>query len=218
MNKKKLAALLISGALAIGIVGGSLAWFTSTDSVENEFTTGTTEDDEPDAGIKIDETFDEDAAKKIVPGTEINKDVAVKSTANYAQFIRAKLTLKIKDENGNYVEKKLTDNYSDGVTYGDLINLKYFKDESENLGEDGKWIQDGDYFYYMAAVPGAGTTSKLLDSVTLNTKADNTWKNKEFEVVVDALGVQASNDAVADVFKEASADTINTLKSLQVSN
>ncbi|WP_294352229.1 BsaA family SipW-dependent biofilm matrix protein [uncultured Clostridium sp.] len=218
MNKKKLAALLISGALAIGIVGGSLAWFTSTDSVENEFTTGTTEDNKPDAGIKIDETFDKDAAKKIVPGTEINKDVAVKSTANYAQFIRAKLTLKIKDENGNYVEKKLTDNYTDGVTYGDLINLKYFEDENGNLGEDGKWIQDGDYFYYMAAVPGAGTTSKLLDSVTLNTKADNTWKNKEFEVVVDALGVQASNDAVADVFKEASADTINTLKSLQVSN
>ncbi len=218
MNKKKLAALLISGALAIGIVGGSLAWFTSTDSVENEFATGTTEDSEPDAGIKIDETFDEDSAKKIVPGTEINKDVAVKSTANYAQFIRAKLTLKIKDENGNYVEKKLTDNYSDGVTYGELINLKYFKDASGNLGEDGKWIQDGDYFYYMTVVPGSGTTSKLLDSVTLNSKADNTWKNKEFEVVVDALGVQASNDAFVDVFKEASSDTITTLKSLQVSN
>ena len=218
MNKKKLAALLISGALAIGIVGGSLAWFTSTDSVENECATGTTEDSEPDAGIKIDETFDEDSAKKIVPGTEINKDVAVKSTANYAQFIRAKLTLKIKDENGNYVEKKLTDNYSDGVTYGELINLKYFKDASGNLGEDGKWIQDGDYFYYMTVVPGSGTTSKLLDSVTLNSKADNTWKNKEFEVVVDALGVQASNDAFVDVFKEASSDTITTLKSLQVSN
>lgn len=215
MNKKKVAALIISGILAVGAIGGSLAWFTSKDSATNSFSTGTTTDTkDPDAGVKIDEVFDPTTADKIVPGTEVNKDVAVKSTASYPQFIRAKLTLKIKNDAGTFEEKKLTDKYNDTQTYGDIFKLKFFG-SAPSFGEDGKWNNDGDYYYYMASVPGAGSTSKLLDSVTLNKDTDNTWKNKEFQVVVDAEGVQANNDAVADVFKDASSTTINSLKALQ---
>lgn len=45
MNKKKLSALLLAGTLTAGVVGGTFAWFTSQDSVTNQFTTGGNEDD-----------------------------------------------------------------------------------------------------------------------------------------------------------------------------
>ena len=87
MNKKKLSALLLAGILTAGVVGGTFAWFTSKDTVTNQFaTTGTDEPGNPDAGIKIEEEFQK--PENVLPGTETNKDVRVKSTANYDKFIK----------------------------------------------------------------------------------------------------------------------------------
>ena len=92
MNKKKLSALLLAGTLTAGVVGGTFAWFTSKDTVTNQFaTTGTNEPGNPDAGIKIEEEFQK--PENVLPGTETNKDVRVKSTANYDQFINLRKNL-----------------------------------------------------------------------------------------------------------------------------
>ena len=37
MNKRKIVTLLVAGTLTVGIVGGTLAYFTSQDSVVNQF-------------------------------------------------------------------------------------------------------------------------------------------------------------------------------------
>ena len=68
MNKKKVSALLIAGILSIGAIGGTLAWFTSQDSVTNAFQTGSTDNPgDTNSGIDIKEEFNENDAGNMTP-------------------------------------------------------------------------------------------------------------------------------------------------------
>ncbi|WP_180945919.1 BsaA family SipW-dependent biofilm matrix protein [Burkholderia pseudomallei] len=93
MNKK-VQALAVAGVLTVGVVGGTLAWFTSQDSVKNTFNTASS-NGENGKGIRIEEEFVE--PKNMLPGDVVNKDVQVSNTATYDQFIRVKLTPKFVD-------------------------------------------------------------------------------------------------------------------------
>lgn len=107
MHKKKIQTLIAAGVLSVGIIGGTLAWFTSQDSLTNIFNTGSvTDPTNPDAGIDIEENFvgpdgtvvepDENGnaiyPKPVLPGDKFTKEVSVTSTATYDQFLRAKIT------------------------------------------------------------------------------------------------------------------------------
>ena len=92
MNKKKVSALLIAGVLSIGAIGGTLAWFTSQDSVTNAFqTVGDNNGDIIDNGVEIEEEFDKNNAANVLPGGTVIKEVWVNNTASYDQLIRAKI-------------------------------------------------------------------------------------------------------------------------------
>ena len=193
MNKKKLSALLLAGTLTAGVVGGTFAWFTSQDTVTNQFTTGKTDNDDPDAGIKIVEKFNE--PDKVLPGDETNKDVQVKNTANYDQFIRVKFVKKFVkvDKDGNRTEIK-TDSTGEALDTS-LIELN-FTDYLKNTKAEGTWFEGEDgYYYYIGKVAGGSHTNTLLDSVTLSGNAGNEYKNLGFDVTVVAESIQASNDA-----------------------
>lgn len=193
MNKKKLSALLLAGTLTAGVVGGTFAWFTSQDSVTNQFTTGATDDpNNPDAGIDIWEKFEEPT--NVVPGTTTDKLVQVKNTTNYDQFIRVKITPKWENEKLNTTE---------GLGYLDLNFVK------ANLGSgQGQWLKDGDYYYYIGKVAGGTFTNTLLESVTLKNTTPNEYKNQKYQVEVKADSIQADNDA----YKEwTNSDTIKEL-------
>lgn len=203
MNKKKLSALLLAGTLTAGVVGGTFAWFTSQDTVTNQFTTGKTDNDDPDAGIKIVEKFNE--PDKVLPGDETNKDVQVKNTANYDQFIRVKFEKKFVkvDKDGNRTEIK-TDSTGEALD-ASLIELN-FTDYLKNTKAEGTWFEGEDgYYYYIGKVAGGSHTNTLLDSVTLSSKAGNEYKNLGFDVTVVADSIQASNDAYKD-WKNSSLD------------
>ena len=204
MNKKKLSALLLAGILTAGVVGGTFAWFTSKDTVTNQFaTTGTNEPGNPDAGIKIEEEFQK--PENVLPGTETNKDVLVKSTANYDQFIKVKFEKKFvkvdKDENGNEKRTEIKKIQVAGKEYEldtSLIELK-FTDYLEDTKAEGTWFEGKDgYYYYIGKVAGGSYTNMLLDSVTLSSKAGNEYKNLEFDVTVVADSIQSSNEAYKD--------------------
>ena len=204
MNKKKLSALLLAGILTAGVVGGTFAWFTSKDTVTNQFaTTGTNEPGNPDAGIKIEEQFQK--PENVLPGTETNKDVRVKSTANYDQFIKVKFEKKFvkvdKDENGNEKRTEIKKIQVAGKEYEldtSLIELK-FTDYLEDTKAEGTWFEGKDgYYYYIGKVAGGSYTNMLLDSVTLSSKAGNEYKNLEFDVTVVADSIQSSNEAYKD--------------------
>ena len=105
MHKKKIQALVVAGLLTVGIIGGTLAWFTSQDKVTNIFNTGSVDNPELNAGIDVDETFkgpdgstitpdgngNATYNKPVLPGDKFTKEVWVDSEANYDQFVRARI-------------------------------------------------------------------------------------------------------------------------------
>lgn len=238
MNKKKVSALLIAGVLSIGAIGGTLAWFTSQDSVTNAFQTGdTNKPGNSDSGIDIEEKFDKEDAGNVTPGDSVTKEVKVTNTASYKQLIRAKIqkvwknsdeevvthyilgTETVKDDQGNDVVVETVEY----LTSEQAANNKgaLLLDESLivlNLSDNGKWINnedanlgaDGGYYYYNSIVDAGKTTSKLLDKVTLSSKASNVYKNLNFDVIVTAEGVQGTNGAVSETWITA-PDTIKAL-------
>lgn len=223
MNKKKIAALLIAGTLTVGVVGGTFAWFTSSDSVTNKFSTGTVTDPEtpgnPDAGIEIEENFPGDTTgdgkydNPVLPGTTMTKEVSVKSTANYDQYLRAKVT-KTWYYNDKVVThyKVTTEGGKEKVEYGaptDTVSTDWkaldsslivltFDTPGTEIGNT--WtIETGKYYYYNRLLgKDSAKTSALLKSVTFSSDADKYYKNLTFDVKVDAEGVQATKAAIAE--------------------
>ena len=109
MSKKKAVSLLITGILSVGLIGGSFACFTSKDSVTNAFETVDAGDtDNIESGVKVVEEFIKEHAKNMIPGANKKKEVSVKNTASYNQFIRVKID-KVWKHNGevvtHYIEK-----------------------------------------------------------------------------------------------------------------
>ncbi|MDM0946475.1 SipW-dependent biofilm matrix protein BsaA [Clostridium perfringens] len=191
MSKKKIIGLCIAGVLAVGSIGGSLAWFTSSDSVTNLFTTASTDKpSDPNSGIKIHEDFKPEDADNTLPGDTVTKQVNVTNTATYDQLIRVKIKKVWKDAKGN--EKSDLDTKN--------INLNFENNLTDsNKPEEGKWIEGSDgYYYYNGIVNPKGQTANLLESVTLSKDITNEFKGLKFDVVVDSEGVQAANGAVND--------------------
>ena len=196
MSKKKIIGLCIAGVLAVGSIGGSLAWFTSSDSVTNPFTTASTDNpSDPNSGIKIHEDFNKEDADNTLPGDTVTKQVNVINKATYDQLIRVKIKKVWKDAKG---EEK-----SDLDTKNIILNFENNLTDS-NKPEEGKWIEGSDgYYYYNGIVNPDGQTANLLESVTLSKDTTNEFKGLKFDVVVDSEGVQAANGAVNDSWKDA---------------
>lgn len=235
MNKKfKYTSLVAAGAVTLGLVGGTLAWFTAQDTEVNQFATGTVTDpdnDKVNAGIEIIEQFDQNGANNILPGATVNKDVQVQSSANYAQFVKVKLTPQfVKEENDKRVPYTDPELEKLGIT-NDMIQLNVVRDHVVDLStasslpdnlEQGKWyLIDGEYYYYGKLAPqgtkdNEGTlidyTNTLLDSVTLKSEADNNYKNKVFDVKVEAYSIQASNKAASDEWFKGATGVLSKLK------
>lgn len=196
MSKKKIIGLCIAGVLAVGSIGGSLAWFTSSDSVTNPFSTASTDNpSDPNSGIKIHEDFNKEDADNTLPGDTVTKQVNVINKATYDQLIRVKIKKVWKDAKGE--EKPDLDTKN--------INLNFENNLTDsNKPEEGKWIEGSDgYYYYNGIVNPDGQTANLLESVTLSKDTTNEFKGLKFDVIVDSEGVQAANGAVNDSWKDA---------------
>lgn len=191
MSKKKIIGLCIAGVLAVGSIGGSLAWFTSSDSVTNLFSTASTDNpSNPNSGIKINEKFNKEEADNTLPGDNVTKQVNVTNTATYDQLIRVKIKKVWKDAKG------VPNNNLD--TKNIILNFEKNLTDSKDPKE-GKWIEGSDgYYYYNGIVNPKGQTANLLESVTLSKDTTNEFKGLKFDVVVDSEGVQAANSAVND--------------------
>lgn len=227
MNKKKITSSLLAVALVSSLAIGSLAWFTSQDSVKNQFSTGTTNTDDSrvDAGIKIDETFDKTAAQNVLPGQTVQKLVKVHSTANYDQLVRTNITKQF-TYNGKVVDmyaKTVTTVQNDQGQDVPAETITFYNSKTDenipsdavkldinlielNLTANSNWLDNtkaGGFYYYNEVLPAGQDTKALLDSVTLNKTAGNEYKNLGFDVVVNAESIQASNGAASDAWQGA---------------
>lgn len=192
MKRKKIASLVVTGFLAVGLVGGSLAWFTSQDDITNTFTTDGTNPDDSKAGIVVEEQFNgnenwtENDGKldNLMPGATVGKNVRVTSTEIYDQYIRAKLIITL---NGKPV--KVNDS---------IINV---------VPNEKDWLLKNDgYYYYRGIVGATESTANIINKVTLSSEAGNEYKNAKIEVKVEAEGIQAANHAVESWYVGAEAE------------
>ncbi|MEG0919743.1 MAG: BsaA family SipW-dependent biofilm matrix protein [Anaerovoracaceae bacterium] len=167
MIKNKKTKVGIVGLIAVMVVGGSVAYFSQTMSVDNEFNTGK-------YGATLVEKFTP-PAEKWEPGMETNKDVMVKNTENTDLVVRVKMeekwvrndqTIKTNDAlvTSNAIKQDVA---TDGLidTDGTLVEKK--------LVNASDWTKSASgYFYYNNVLKAGETTSALLDAVKLGEAAD----------------------------------------------
>ena len=105
MNKKKTFVLAVLVILVALISTSTLAWFSATDKVENDFLIAGSESGEADDIFSvdvyefIDGVRDEDGYEyeNILPGANLSKDVFVENTGAYDQYVRVEVTISNKD-------------------------------------------------------------------------------------------------------------------------
>lgn len=168
MTKKKILVLALSLAMvAILAVGGSLAYFTDTDSETNTFTIGSVKialiEQQTDGKGGL-EDFDQD--KTLMPGTQtdgnaVSKIVTVKNTGKNDAWV--------------WVELKIPDY---------LVSNEYPDDESKNAlhWNTYGYFTDGYHPQYKASAVGDGIikedgTPVVKDTVSV---ADGLWTDFEY--------------------------------------
>ena len=144
-NKKPLIfiALLFSVLL---IVGGTIAYYTSSDTFENEFDTGTYEIETKEAFVSPDNW---------TPGTTTPKEVIATNKGNTMAAVRVKLTPSWLASDG-----VTTLPLTDGTNEAAIINYAFDKDY--------KWVKEGDWYYYVRPLDTDESTSSIIESVTFN--------------------------------------------------
>lgn len=153
-SKKPLIALVL--LLLVGVVGGTLAYFTSDATFENIFKTST-------YSIEFEENFE--SPDNWIPGTTTSKTVVATNTGNVDVAARVSYTETWVAADGT--ELPLTmENSSDRVA---IINFV------ENSG----WIAVGDYYYYNQILAKDAKTTSFISGVTFNENVviDSTGEN-----------------------------------------
>ena len=148
---KRLATLLVSLLLVLGVaVGGTVAFLsTRTDSKENTFTPS-------EVTCEVTETFN----------NNVKSNVAVKNTGDTTAFIRAAINVTwMKDAEAG------TEYDAANQTVSAKVPVKN-ADYSIKLADNTNWIQGADgYYYYQLPVDPQGSTGVLIEECKLQENA-----------------------------------------------
>ena len=150
MNKrnKSLVALLL--VLTVGLIGLTIAYFSNSTSIENEFKTNP-------YGTTVDEEFT--SPSNWLPGDTTDKTVTVTNSGEVDEAVRISYT-------DSWIAK-------DGTILSGLIdsngNLTDEEENSEraaiiNFSNNNDWTYDNGYYYYNYKLSPNETTSSLIDS------------------------------------------------------
>ena len=151
MTKKKKAALLISALalIAVIVVGGTLAYFTSQDDATNVFTLGKvsgdlTEETKP-GEEPIDPANPDGPKHPVKPGTPTDDGIEYEKVMPGDWLSKEpRVSLKADSEDA-YVRVKLEVDVLEG-TLNDGQKAEIISANCLNFGE--KWVVSGDYIYY----------------------------------------------------------------------
>lgn len=193
-NKKGLLVLL--GVSTFAVLGVTLAYFTTSDSIVNNFKTALYQH-------SIVENFE--SPSDWTPGTTTEKTVEVTNTGSIGMALRATYTEKW--INGNGEELSLTDNDNNRVS---IINFG-----------DGWQKADDGYYYYgskenLTKLNSNETSTSFIESVTFN---ENIVADLEKEVSSDGQTITYSSSGNGyDNAKYILTITIDTIQYDQANN
>ena len=153
-NKKSLFALLLVAIL--GIVGGTIAYFTSTDTFANVFGT-------KPYSMEVTETFE--SPNDWTPGTTTNKTIIAKNKGDVDAAVRVSYTESWVDANGDPLAlKDGNDNSAAIINFASDLSTKWTKST-----EGGK-----DYYYYKTKLTKNQSTTSLIKISTTDNCVENT--------------------------------------------
>ncbi|HJB08792.1 MAG TPA: M73 family metallopeptidase [Candidatus Enterocloster faecavium] len=191
------AAVAMVGTLA---VGGTLAWFTDTETATNVVTVGNVD-------VKIDETGEGEVNEDgdglnydVMPGKTYEKNVDITNVGSNPAYMKAIITVSSNNENipaaikdgrislGNLYEGGTWSDVAGGVQY-----VVYYNDE------DNDFIAEKDDVW------------NLFDNFTFPKELGNEFENSTFNINVEVQAIQADNnpipadDTVATIFDSITA-------------
>ncbi len=213
LTKKKVLISALAVSLIAILSAGSLAWFSDSDSVTNNFYVADSKDTEPDNifSVNVYEKDETDTYEKginyndVLPGAELVKKAYVKNTGYYDQYIRVIVTISDKDVWESVIGSAQFEDYNViqhftgfDASKWDLVNSTKTIDETADTIQYVLYYNDvvaGDH-----GVDNAGEVITVFTGVTIPTQMtqdqaahfddDGFWG---FTIDVKAQAVQTEN-------------------------
>lgn len=167
MKKKLLATCLIIALAATAVIGGTLAYFTDTDTADNVFTVGNVSIDLTEPNWEGEGSED---APEAYPGEALKKDPTVTNDGKNPAFVRIKVEGWDCLGEGNEITFRT-----------DYVAGK--------LGTD--WVEYNGYYYYTKVLEIGATTDALFDQIVIPTTVTNGSADINYKLTVTAEAVQA---------------------------
>lgn len=169
--------LFLAGCFALGLTGGTMAYYHQEKRLGNPFTTGSSQ-------VALNEEFD--PTSSFLPGEKVVKEAYFKNTGKTDLYLRIKDPLSTatwipeKDDAGRELDIKAVE-----------INW------SQSWKED--WQQLGDYYYYEKVLPAGEKTELIIESLSLNPEVSNDrhgpdYSEKTFSLNLKAEAVSSGSD------------------------
>lgn len=213
-KKSKTLMALVAVCLIAILAFGSLAYFTDSDSVTNDFMVAGYDPSNPDAPIDPDELFsitvyETDLSdptgqtttstgqtyEDILPGSVLAKDPTVENTGQYSQWVRVSVTV----SNAANWKTVLGTTPVSSIMNIDTANWTSAGDAVENTADDTIT-----YTYYLNSALAAGDTATLFTEVTIpsSLNVNQMVSLKEFTITIAADAIQSENtgDSAAYAF------------------
>lgn len=228
MKKKITAVALVVALLAVGIIGGTLAYFTDTKDVTNTFTAGNVAITLDEAKIATDNDgkitvvkdndenvvrTTEDQSYKLYPGMEVTKDPTITvAPGSEKAWVAAKIAVKGDlmdliglEKWGNIDITKIVSggicNASTQKTNWNSLSMVYENTDAVVYQDYSKNTENEWVIYvFVKAAKVAGDKVVLFDKVTVPTDWDNAEMTKLNNTTVEVKAFAAQEYGFADCF------------------
>ncbi|MEG2506693.1 MAG: BsaA family SipW-dependent biofilm matrix protein [Longicatena sp.] len=218
-NKKqnKVSIIALSALLGIGLVAGSLAYFSTSSSFDNIFTVG-----KPSGGIV--ETFDNPSKEQVARGGEFKKSAQAINTGETPLLARAKISAVWKKADGSVINdntlgaggenaaklmfgntaptatadfsKNLYTSFANDVTEADKANT-----------EKAPWFYSTDGYFYLKTKVEKGTSSAaLLKAINVSTNIANATTTYDLKYMNGATETTISKPTAAEAVTQFNTD------------
>lgn len=173
MKKKIMILSLIVVCLSL-CIGGTLAYYTATETARNVITSGSID-------IELIETDAEgnpfEDVSGVMPGMAVDKIVTVKNVAANECWVRVRVEKNIELAQGKTGTPDLS-----------LLKIDF---------NTADWTEKDGYYYYNSKLDPAETTIPLFTTVTFDEAMDNLYAGCTADVTVKAQAVQAANNGAS---------------------